>query len=397
MFQFMWRTMTFVFVLSALALFADAQTTSNTTGNANKSQAVNQANSNQPAAANAQTNPATPPTKGARVQPGANQRTANPSQAQAARTNRTQANPNVATQPNRLQANPNVVTQPNASTQRAPVNLPGQVRTGVVAPPVQNAPINSGVLESRSQERIAFRPQVLRGPDVGLWFNPNFRDRLVVSDVVSTGPFARLGFMEGDRIVSVNGRAVLAEPDFMQMLVADSANPAEVVVFRNGRNERIVVDPTILNTQANFVPEVQPLDQFGIVLDDRFNDRVVVWQVVPQSPAFYAGFRPGDVVTTLSGQPFRTRTDFENAVVGLRAGQADVQVRRGDRTRNLIVDVPQFARTAQRGVVQPRAGDRIEARGAVERSGNNQGRNQPQNNPAVPNARSGAGDRGVNR
>jgi hypothetical protein len=192
----------------------------------------------------------------------------------------------------------------------------------------------------------------------------------------------------------------------MQFLVANNANPVEVIVFRNGRNERIVVDPTIL-TQENFVAEVQPLEQFGIVLDDRFNDRVVVWQVLPQSPAFYAGFRPGDVVTTLSGQPFRTRAEFETAVVGLRAGQANVQVRRGDRARDLIVDVPQFTRTAQRNAVGQRAGDRIEGRGAIQseqgstreiqRSGNNRGTIQPQNNPAVPNVRGGASERGQNR
>jgi len=219
----------------------------------------------------------------------------------------------------------------------------------------------------------------------------------VISDVVTTGPFARLGFVEGDRIISVNGNPALTEPDFMQLLLANNANPVDVVVFRNGRNQRIVVDPTIL-AQENFVPEVSPLEQFGIVLDDRFNDRVVVWQVLPQSPAFYAGFRPGDVVTTLSGQPFRTRAEFENAVVGMRAGQANVQVRRGDRARNLVIDVPQFTRTAQRSAIGQRAGDRIEGRTqGIDQGGNNPRINQPQNNPAVPNVRGGAGERGENR
>jgi S1-C subfamily serine protease len=227
-----------------------------------------------------------------------------------------------------------------------------------------------------------------------LWFNPTTRDGLVIADVVTTGPFARLGFLEGDRIVSVNGRRVLTEPDFMQFLMANNTNPVEVVVFRNGRNERIVVDPTIL-TQDNFIAEVSPLEEFGIVLDDRFNDRVVVWQVLPQSPAFYAGFRPGDVVTTLSGQPFRARSEFESAVSGMRAGQANVQVRRGTRTRDLVVDVPQFTRTAQRSAVGQRGGDRIEGRTqGIDQGGNNPRINQPQNNPGVPNVRGGAGERG---
>jgi len=276
-------------------------------------------------------------------------------------------------------------------------NVP-QAGTGIVDPSIQNAPLGTqyrGLLQSqtRQMERTAFRPQVLRGPDVGLWFNPAVRDGLVVADVVTTGPFARLGFVEGDRIVSVNGRRVSTEPEFMQLLMANNANPVEVVVFRNGRNERIVVDPTIL-TQDNFIPEVSPLQEFGIVLDDRFNDRVVVWQVLPQSPAFYAGFRPGDVITTLSGQPFRTRGEFESAVVGMRAGQANVQVRRGGRTRDLVVDIPQFTRMAQRTGVGQRAGDRIEGRTqGIDQGGNNPRITQPQNNPGVPNVRGGAGER----
>jgi len=311
------------------------------------------------------------------------------------------ANPRQPIRTNRIQEDRNAARQPSLTTQAAPANVP-QAGTGIVDPSIQNAPLGTqyrGLLESqtRLRERTAFRPQVLRGPDVGLWFNPSTRDGLVIADVATTGPFARLGFVEGDRIVSVNGRRVLTEPDFMQFLVANNANPVEVVVFRNGRNERIVVDPTIL-TQDNFIPEVTPLQEFGIVLDDRFNDRVVIWQVLPQSPAFYAGFRTGDVVTTLSGQPFRTRSEFETAVVGLRSGQANVQVRRSGRARNLVIDVPQFTRTAQRSALGQRAGDRIEGRTeGIDQGGNNPRINQPQNNPTVPNVRGGAGERNENR
>ena len=87
---------------------------------------------------------------------------------------------------------------------------------------------------------------------------------------------------------------------------------------------------------------------------------------------------------------FRTRAEFETAVLGMRAGQANVQVRRGGRTRDLVVDVPQFTRTAQRNAVGHRAGDRIEGRSASQID-------QPQNSPAVPNVRGTAGERGENR
>jgi len=366
--------MTLVFVVSTWALFANAQTSTNATVNPN------------PAAPNVQVNP---PAQAIKVQPGVNPGTP-------------AVNPRQPIRTSRIQEERNAVRQPSLRTQPAPTNVPAQAGTGIVDPSIQNAPLGTqyrGLLQSQTQlrERMALGPQVLRGPDVGLWFNPTIRDGLVIADVMTTGPFARLGFVEGDRIVSVNGRPVLTEPDFMQLLTANNAEPVEGGLFRNARNQRIVVDPAILS-QDNLVAEVSPLEEFGIVLDDRFNDRVVVWQVLPQSPAFYAGFRPGDVVTTLGGQPFRTRAEFETAVSGMRAGQANVQVRRGDRARNLVVDVPQFTRTAQRSAVRQRLGDRIEGRTqGIDQGGNNPGINQRQNNLAVPDLRGGAGERGENR
>jgi hypothetical protein len=50
------------------------------------------------------------------------------------------------------------------------------------------------------------------------------------------------------------------------------------------------------------------------------------------------------VITTLSGQPFLTRTQFEQAIAGLPAGEATLQVRRGDQPRELVVDVPTLVR-----------------------------------------------------
>jgi S1-C subfamily serine protease len=198
---------------------------------------------------------------------------------------------------------------------------------------------------------------------MGLWFNRPVQGGLVVSDIGTIGPITRLGFREGDRIVSVNGHPVTTERQFVDFLMADTVNPAQVVVFRNGRNETVAIDPTFFTEQQTFFADVAPLEQFGIVLDDRFNDRTVVWRVLPGTPAFYAGFRPGDVITTLSGQPFRTRLEFENAIVGLRPGEIPVRVMRGDRLRDLVVDVPEFQRTALRPGES--VGDRLDKREAL--------------------------------
>jgi hypothetical protein len=359
-------TIVLLLAISTSALSANAQTSSNTGANEKKNQQTSQQN--------AQNNP---------KQGG--QDAKNPQGQAKQNIQQTQPNRNVAPQQN-LPAQPGAQNQPQQSNVQNPAandnrarSLPSDQRSGanLTAPQAQGFP----------RQRTALRPTEMRGPDIGLWFNRANRDGLVISDISNRGAIAKFGFREGDRIVSVNGRRVISEREFIDFLLTGDVNRVEVVVFRDGRNQTIIVDPAIL-TEEIVVTEVAPLEQFGVVLDDRFNDRIVVWQVIPQSPAFYAGFRPGDVITTLSGRPFRTRAEFEQTLVGLRSGQANVQVRRGDRTRDLVVDVPQFERSAPRGGVQSeRRAERIEQRG------NNPRIEPQQNNPLVPNPNAPRGER----
>jgi C-terminal processing protease CtpA/Prc len=200
----------------------------------------------------------------------------------------------------------------------------------------------------------------MRGPDIGIWFNRSSRDGLVISDVSSKGAVAKLGFHEGDRIVSVNGRRVTREDEFIDLLIHSNRTRVEVVVFRDGREQTIIVEPAVLTREyETSYSEVDPLEQFGIIVDDRYDDRIVVWRVIPRSPAYYAGFRAGDVIVKFGDRPYRTRTEFEKGVVGWKAGDVDVQIRRGDRTRDLSVEVPKFNRSQQR---EERVSERMDRR-----------------------------------
>jgi C-terminal processing protease CtpA/Prc len=197
-----------------------------------------------------------------------------------------------------------------------------------------------------SRERSSRRGN-MRGPDIGLWFNRSTRDGLVISDVSTKGAIAKFGFREGDRIVSVDGRRVTREDEFIDFLLHSNARRVKVIVLRDNREEIIYVEPAVLLEEEEYM-EVDPLVRFGIVLDDRYDDRIVVWRVIPRSPAYYAGFRAGDVIVTFSGRPYRTRTEFERGARDWKTGETNVQVRRGDRTRDLSVDVPTFDRAEHR-------------------------------------------------
>ena len=198
---------------------------------------------------------------------------------------------------------------------------------------------------STAHEHTALKPTDMRGPDIGLWFNHSNRDALVISDVSSHGPIARLGFREGDRIVSVNGHRLTGEPEFINYLLTGNEARVAVIVTRDGRDETIYVEPAQFTEL--YGTRVEPLEQLGIVLDDRYDDRSMVWRVIPRSPAYYAGIREGDVISTFDGHSYNTRTEFETSFGDMKAGSVSVQVHRGDKTRDLSVEVPEFERGAE--------------------------------------------------
>jgi hypothetical protein len=282
-----------------------------------------------------------------------------PSTAQPGTTGRQLSNENTTT-PRRSDANLN-----NSANSSSNVNASGGINGSA-------ANLNGAANENgrTGRQHTAMRPSDLRGPDIGLWFDRRARDGLTIADVATTGPIARLGFREGDRIVSVNGRHVATEPEFLDFLLGsafvpgeglavDAVNPAvaatpvDVVVTRDGQEQTIQVDPNLLLADYGVAAPVDPLEQFGVVLDDRVNDQAVVWKVLPRSPAYYAGLRSGDVLTTFHDRPIRGRTDFESTIVGTDPGEASVQVRRGERTRDFQVDVPRFEQREGRTAMRP--------------------------------------------
>jgi PDZ domain len=253
---------------------------------------------------------------------------------------------------NKNQPGQTPLPQPNPAPQPNPSNQPGQPQISGNQPGMQNqedrdrSVVRDSRRDSTARQYTANRPSDLRAPDMGLWFNRSSRDSLVISDVSSRGPIARLGFREGDRVVSVNGHRVAREADFIDYLLGADRDRVEVIVNRNGRDETIWVEPAQF-TQDDSYQQVEPIEQFGVILDDRYDDRIVVWRVIPRSPAFYAGIREGDVIATFDGQPYRSRAEFEKSAGNWRTGEAQLQVRRGDRNRDLTVDVPDFTRSSQ--------------------------------------------------
>jgi C-terminal processing protease CtpA/Prc len=243
-----------------------------------------------------------------------------------------------------------------------------------------------------ARDSRTFRADNVRSADIGIWFDRGARDGLVISDLSTNGAIAKFGFHEGDRIVSINDHRVARESDFTNYLFADNVrnDRVKVVVLRDNQEEVVYVQPNVLVDEYSNV-ESDPLERYGIVLDDRYDDRIVVWKVIPRSPAYYAGIRAGDVLVTLRGQPLTTRNEFVRVATDLPEGSVPVQVRRGDRTRDYAVEVPAYTSGERRMAMRPsldsdRTNERREARVEDRRDTRTDNRQDNQNNktPATP-------------
>jgi hypothetical protein len=210
------------------------------------------------------------------------------------------------------------------------------------------------IREARRDVREARREFIasrIRSGDLGLWLRQATNaGGVTVADVSGRGAISQTGLKEGDEIISVNGKMVKSEREFVDHLFAerDGAKPASVVIKRNGQQMTITV-----NTKA-FVEEHlasdNKLEDFGLILDDSDPTRVKVQAVMPRSPAFYAGVRSGDQITTFNGQRIAAVADFIRSIAASTGNTVRVDVNRNNQNRQLEIDVPgqDEARTALR-------------------------------------------------
>ncbi|MEX2138322.1 MAG: PDZ domain-containing protein [Pirellulales bacterium] len=223
---------------------------------------------------------------------------------------------------------------------------------------------SSGVAVDGRTTRRTFRVADIRAPDVGIWFDPAATDSLVIADIATSGPIAQLDFQEGDRILEVNHVKVTRETDFIKLLFATKARDGrvEVLIVRKNKEMVIPVEPALL-IEHYAVVRHDPLEQLGLVVDDRYDDRVVVWKVIPRSPAFYGGIKPGDVITRFGDQRVVERKAFGELVHSVQPGTVAVEVNRARRARPIQIEVPREWNVAHYDERQPARADRRIERG----------------------------------
>jgi serine protease Do len=153
---------------------------------------------------------------------------------------------------------------------------------------------------------------------------------VLVGDVISDSPADKAGLTNGDIVVEFNGQRV-ENANQLRMAVAATApgTPAELVIFRNGRTQKMKIvtdeltdepvrmsrseeDESSVNlglTVQSLTPELAA--QLGY---DRNQQGVVITDVEPGTDAARKGLRARDVIVDVNGKAIRDLRDFQQAL-----------------------------------------------------------------------------------
>jgi regulator of sigma E protease len=167
----------------------------------------------------------------------------------------------------------------------------------------------------------------------------------VVGMVETGSPAERAGLEAGDRVVTVEGKAIASWQDLMFAILTSPERPLRLEYERlTGPGE------AARRSSATLRPERVPRDEVG---EAGVHPLVVIGEVLPGSAAEAAGIRVGDAVLTIDGQGIESFAGLREQVVNRPGEPLEVLVLRGGEKITLTV-VPRADRQgALIGVGQP--------------------------------------------
>jgi S1-C subfamily serine protease len=225
------------------------------------------------------------------------------------------------------------------------------------------------------QTTLYVQPQTLRetffrssqqfAPDLGVVLVPGEDERLIVQDV--RGGLARaIGFRENDILLSVGGRNFRSPAEFrtfIQDIDLAAGRRLPVIVFRDGRRVTLYLDADDLGGQR--IGRYRSFDGggegwLGVVMDGRYRN-AVVREVVPDSPADYAGLRQGDSILRINGRRIDSPSRLTAIVESMNPGdEVEIEIaRRVTRTVSATLDRQEDSRSWR--VLRPYDGGQVDS------------------------------------
>jgi serine protease Do len=186
-----------------------------------------------------------------------------------------------------------------------------------LVPQLRNGKVSRGVIGVTVDRR--FTPEAAKALGV------NDGRGALLATVTAGGPAARAGLQPGDVIVEFNGRPVVDNTELVSMVVATkpgSTVPVTVIRDKQRRTFNITVDELDLDAEAGrrssneTAPETaeRTATGFGMQVEPitpdvareaelpRNRGGAVIVSVERNSPAFYAGLTPGDIILEVNRQ-----------------------------------------------------------------------------------------------
>ncbi|MHB8425193.1 MAG: DegQ family serine endoprotease [Gammaproteobacteria bacterium] len=159
----------------------------------------------------------------------------------------------------------------------------------------------------------------------------------LVTQVVPHSPAQKAGIKPDDVIVSVNGNPVSGAADLGNSIgVMRVGTPLTLGVIRNGKT--LTIHATIGKQQSEQAGSAAHPELRGITVSDLSEGSplygqvkgVLVTGVAPNSEAFLAGLRPGDVITAVNRESVSNVGEFRRALKSI-GGAVALRIRRGDQ------------------------------------------------------------------
>jgi S1-C subfamily serine protease len=157
-------------------------------------------------------------------------------------------------------------------------------------------------LRDQADVQSRSRNNRVQNVNLGIRFGAVGRRGLTVETIERDSLFFDSGLRRGDVIVSVYGRPIRSEVDFVTLVRSRPGVAIPVVVFRDGREEIIYltyqheivpVEPVVVY----HAPQVVGAPGFlGVMFDTEIPEAAIVRSVFPDSPAARTGLRAGDKI-----------------------------------------------------------------------------------------------------
>jgi serine protease Do len=193
-------------------------------------------------------------------------------------------------------------------------------------------------------------------PDLATAFKLDRTNGALVGDVTPGSPADKAGLKSGDVITLVNGQPI-EDASQLKLRVAESAPGSKVQLGVNRNGETKTFEVTLANLPDNKVAKAddqsenaktEALAGVGVADIDQ-NTRAqlniptqvqgaVITEVAPDSAAYQAGLRTGDVITELNRKPVKNAQDAIADTEKPTSSQTLVKVWTKDGTHYLTVD-----------------------------------------------------------